>query len=136
MVDSEGAACAHLAGGTGEAGGAHVLDAQDRAGLHHFQTGFQQQLLKEGIAHLDVGALLLGAFGELFRRHGGTVDAVAAGLGSNVKDGVADAFGLGVEDLVGADQAEGKGVQQRVAGVAGFEARLAPRGSARRKQLP
>ena len=78
-LDADAAARAHLAGGAGEAGRAHILDADDRAGLHGFQAGFEQKLLHEGIAHLDVGALLLGAFGEFFAGHGGAVDAVAAG---------------------------------------------------------
>ena len=46
-------------------------------------------------------------------------------FGADVDDGVADAGGLGVEDLVGADEAEGEGVDQRIAGVAGLEAGLA-----------
>ena len=106
-------------------GGAHVLNADDRAGLHRFEAGLEQQLLHEGIAHLHVGPLLLGAFGELFAGHGGAVDAVAAGLGADVDHRIADAGGLGVEDLVLADQAEREGVDQRIAGVAGLEARLA-----------
>ena len=116
---------AHLAGGAGEAGGAHILNAEDGAGLHGFEAGFEEELFEEGVAHLDVGALLLGALGELFRRHRGAVDAVAASLGADVEDGVADAGGGRVKDLVVADEAEGEGVEQRVAGVAGLEAGLA-----------
>ena len=99
-LEADAAARAHLAGGAGEAGGAHVLNADDRAGLHRFEAGLEQQLLHEGIAHLHVGALLLGAFGELLAGHGGAVDAVAAGLGADVDHRIADAGGLGVEDLV------------------------------------
>ena len=58
---------------------------------------------------------------EFFAGHGGAVDAVAAGLGAYIDDGVAGAAGLGVEDLVLADQAEREGVDQRVAAVAGLE---------------
>jgi hypothetical protein len=61
-VEADAAARAHLAGGAGEAGRAHVLNADDGAGLHGFEAGFEEQLLHEGVAHLDVGALLLGAF--------------------------------------------------------------------------
>ena len=57
--DSEFAACAHLAGGTRQTGRAHVLNAENRASLHDFQTGFEQQLFEERIAHLDVRPLLL-----------------------------------------------------------------------------
>ena len=78
-LDADAAARAHLATGAGEAGRAHVLNADDRAGLHRFQAGFEEKLLHEGIADLDVGALLLGAFFEFFAGHGRAVDAVAAG---------------------------------------------------------
>ena len=49
------------------------------------------------------------------------MDAVAAGFGADIDDGIARAAGLGVEDLVFADQAEGEGVHQRIAAVAGLE---------------
>ena len=124
-VEADAAARAHLAGGAGEAGRAHVLNADDGAGLHGFEAGFEEQLFHEGIAHLHVGALLFGAFVELFAGHGRAVDAVAAGLGADVDDRVADAGGLGVEDLVVADEAEREGVDQRIAAVAGLEAGFA-----------
>ena len=124
-VEANAAACAHLAGGAGEARGAHVLNADDRAGLHRFEACLEQQLFHEWIAHLHVGALLVGALSELLARHGGAVDAVAAGLGADVDHRIADAGGLGVEDLVLADQAEREGVDQRVAAVAGLKARFA-----------
>src|SRR5271157_1303680 len=120
-VESDAAAGAHLAGGTGQPGGAHVLDADDGAGLHGFKAGFEEELFHERVANLDVGPLGLRAFAELFAGHGGAVDAVAAGLGADVDDWVARAAGFGVEDFVLADQAEGEGVDQRVAAVAGLE---------------
>ena len=120
-VEADAAARAHLAGGAGEAGRAHVLNADDGAGLHGFEAGFEQQLLHEGIADLDVGALGLGALVEFLAGHGGAVDAVAAGLGAYIDDGVAGAAGLGVEDFVLADQAQREGVDQRIAAVAGLE---------------
>ena len=67
-LDADFAAAAHFAGGAGEAGGAHVLNADDGAGLHGFEAGFEQQLFHERIAHLHVGALLLGFLGELGAR--------------------------------------------------------------------
>ena len=67
-LDADFAAAAHLAGGAGQAGGAHVLNADDRAGLHGFEAGFEQQLLHERIAHLHVGPLLLRFLGELGAR--------------------------------------------------------------------
>ncbi len=79
-IDADSAAAAHFAGGGGEAGRAHVLNGDDGAGLHGFEAGFEEELFQEGIADLDVGALLLGLFGEFGAGHGGAVDAVAAGL--------------------------------------------------------
>ena len=48
----------------GEPRRAHVLNGDDRAGLHGFQAGFEQQLFEERIAHLHVRALLLRFLGE------------------------------------------------------------------------
>ena len=62
---------------------------------------------------------------ELGRRHGGAVDAVAAGLGADVDDGQADALGRRVEDLVGAREADAHGVDQDVVVVALVEVGLA-----------
>ncbi len=119
------ATTAHLAGTAGEARCSHVLDAADRARFHCFQAGFEQQLLEERISHLHVGPLLFTAFGELLRRHGCAMDAVAARLGSHVDHGIADAGRLGIEDLVVPHQAQREGIQQRIAAVAGFKARFA-----------
>ena len=83
------AARAHLASRAGEAGGAHVLNADDRAGLHGFEAGFEQQFLHKWIAHLHVRPLLLGAFLEFLAGHGGAVDAVAARLGAYIDDRIA-----------------------------------------------
>ena len=58
-IEAHAAARAHLAGGAGEAGCAHVLNADDGAGLHGFKAGFEQQLFHEGVADLDVGPLRL-----------------------------------------------------------------------------
>ena len=54
----------HFGAGTGEAGGAHILNRDDRAGGHGFEAGFQQQLFHEGIADLHIRALLLGFLAE------------------------------------------------------------------------
>jgi hypothetical protein len=135
MVEAEFAARAHLAGGAGEAGRAHVLNAEHRAGPW-LRGRLRAEAFHEGVAHLDVGALLFGAFGELL------AEAMVAPwmpsrpvFSADVDDGVADAGGLGVEDLVATDQAERKGIHQRVAGVAGLEAVSPPR-LGTPKQLP
>ena len=54
-LDAHAAAPAHLAGRAGQPGGAHVLNADDRAGLHGFEAGFEQKLFQERIADLHVG---------------------------------------------------------------------------------
>ena len=114
-LDAGAGAAAHLAGRTREAGGAHVLNADNGAGVHGFEAGFKEELFKKRVAHLHVGPLLLGLFGELVGGHGGAVDAVAAGLGADIDDGIADTFGPAEEDLVLRDDAEGKDVDERVA---------------------
>src|SRR6266436_8968217 len=79
--DAGAAAGGHFAGGAGEAGGAHVLDGDDGAGLHGFEASFEKKFFGEGIADLNVGALLLRFFGEFGGgEERGAVDAVASGL--------------------------------------------------------
>ena len=56
------------------------------------------------------------------------MDAVAAGLGADVVDGVADALRDALDDLVGPRDAEAEDVDERVAGVAVVEADLAADG--------
>ena len=126
--DARARAAAHLAGGAREPGGAHVLNADDGAGLHRFQTGFEQKLFEKRIAHLHVRTLLLGLLGELGRRHRRAVNAVAAGLRADVNHRVADAGGLAVEDFVLAEHAQRERVHQRIAVVAIFENALAADG--------
>ena len=56
---ADAAAGAHLRRRAREARGAHVLDADHGARLHHLETGFHQQLFHERIADLHRGPLLL-----------------------------------------------------------------------------
>ena len=121
QLDAEIAAGAHFDGRTGEAGGAHVLDRDDGTGLHQFQAGFQQAFFGERITDLNRGALFFDRVVEFRRGHGRAADAVAAGLGAEIDDGKADAFGLGQEDRVGFGKAGGEGIDQAVAVVAGME---------------
>ena len=118
-------AAAHLAGRTGQARRTHVLNADHRAGLHRLQAGLQQQLLQEGIADLHVGPLGFGLLAELLAGHGGAVNAVAPGLGADVNHGIARARRLGIENLIAPHQAQGKGIHQRIAGVAALELHFA-----------
>ena len=124
-LDAGSGARSHLATGAGQPRRAHVLDAQDGAGGHGFEAGFEQQFFEERIAHLHVGALGGAAFRELLAGHGGAVDAVAAGLGADVDHRIADAARLAEKQSVLARDAQGEGVDQRVAAVAGVKHRLA-----------
>jgi len=109
--DAGAATGGHFAGGASEAGGAHVLDCDDGAGLHGLETGFKKKFLGEGIADLNVGTLLLGFFGEFGGgEERGTVDAVAPGFRADVDDGIAEAFGFGEEDVFFAGDPQGKRV--------------------------
>ncbi len=116
---------AHLAGRAGEPRRSHVLNADNRAGLHGFQAGFEQQFFQKGVADLHVRPLGLRLFAELFARHGGAVDAIPAGLGADVDHRIAFPGGPGVEDLVAAHQSQRKRVDQRISRVAAFELHLA-----------
>ena len=89
--DAEIALVAHLDGRAGEAGGAHVLDRDHRAGRHQLEAGLHQPLLGEGVADLHGRALLLDRGVELGGGHGRAADAVAAGLGAEVDHRHADA---------------------------------------------
>src|SRR5713226_2823925 len=86
--DSGAAARAHFAGRAGQPGGAHVLYSNDRARLHRFQTGFEQQFFEERISDLNIGPLRFRSFAELLARHGGAMDTVAPGLGANINHGI------------------------------------------------
>ena len=121
-------AAAHFAGGAGEPGGAHILNADDGAGVHGFEAGFEEELLHERVANLDVGALFLRLFGEDGGGHGCAVDAVAAGFRADVDDRVADAGGPAKEDFIVAEDAESEDVDQRIAVVAFLEDALAADG--------
>ena len=125
------AARAHFAGGAGQPGGAHVLYADDGAGLHGFQACFEQKLFEKRIAHLHVRPLGLGSFAEFLAGHGGAVNAVAPGLRPDVNHGIAFARRLGIENLIAPDQAQSERVDQRIAGVAGLELGLAAQVGAR-----
>ena len=94
----------HLEGGAGEPGGAHVLDAHDGVGRHQLETGLDQTLLGEGIAHLHGRPLGLALVVELGGgQQAGPVDAVAAGLAAGVDHRIADAGRAGEEDPVRLD---------------------------------
>ena len=120
-LGSDVAARSHLAGGAGQAGCTHVLNANDGARLHGLEASFKQQLFEKRIADLNIRPFRLGSFAEFFAGHGGAVNAVAAGFRSHINHRIAFAGSLGVEDLIAPHQSHGKRIHQRIAGIAGFE---------------
>ena len=131
--DADAALGRHLDRGGGEAGRAHVLDRDDRVGRHQLEAGLDQQFLGERVADLDGRALLLAVLGKIGAGHGRAVDAVAAGLGADIDDRIADAGGGRIEDLVGFGDADGHRVDQDVAVISRVEIDLAADGRARRR---
>ena len=127
-LDARAAARAHLAGRAGEAGRAHVLDADEGVGLHHLEARLEEKLLHERIADLHGRALLGGLVVELGRRHRRAMDAVAAGLGADVVHGVPDSGRSPLDDLVSPRNPQAEDVHQRIAGVALVEGDLAADG--------
>src|ERR1039457_5198231 len=123
--DAHTAAPAHLAGRTRQARSAHILNANDRAGLHGFKAGFEQQFFQKGIADLHVGPLRFRGFAELFAGHGRAVYAVASSLRAHIDHRIAFAYGPRVEDFIFPYQAQSETVHQRISGVAGLELRFA-----------
>ena len=75
----------------------------------------------KGSPTCTVGRFSFDVLVEFRRGHGGAVNAVAAGLGADIDDGIARALGGGQENLVGARQADAHGVDQDVAVVAAVE---------------
>ncbi len=121
QLDADAALAGHFHRGTGQAGGAHVLDGDDGVGGHQFQAGLDQQFFGERIADLHGRALVLGIGGELGRGHGRAVNPVAAGLRADIDHRVADAGGGTEENLVLAGDADGHRVDQRIAVVGGVK---------------
>ena len=115
-----------LAGGTGEPGAAEVLDAVDDTGRVEVEAALDEHLLGERVADLDGRALGRAALVEgLGGEHRDAADAVAAGLGAEEDDLVADTGRLGEVDVLDAHRADAEGVDERVALVAVVEDDLA-----------
>ena len=124
-LDAAAAASAHLRCRAGQAGRAHVLDADERVGLHQLEARLEEQLLHERIADLHRGTFLRRLLVELGRRHGRPMDAIAAGLGADVVDGVADARRVALDERIGLRDSEAEDVDQRIARIRVVERDLA-----------
>ena len=114
-VHPRAASGGHLEAGAGQSGGAHVLDPEHDPAPHRLQARLEQDLLREGIAHLYRGPLRLALGVEGLRRHRGAVNAIAAGTAARVENRVAGAGSRGGEDPVLPAHAERERVHQDVA---------------------
>ena len=83
-IYADAALAGHFNAGGRQASRAHVLDRGHRTGGHELQRRLDQQLLGEGVAHLDRRPLGLGIGVELCRGHGRAMDPVPPGLGTEI----------------------------------------------------
>src|SRR3989454_10425261 len=90
------------------------------------ETGLEQQLLGERIAHLDLGPTSLALERELLGGERGAVDAVAARARAHDQQYVADAVGSRLDQVPLLEEADAHRVHQGVAPVARAEVDLAP----------
>lgn len=121
-----GAVGRQFAGGAGQSGRAEVLDADDQLLGEGLQGALDEELLLEGVADLDGGTLRrLGVVEGLRGEDRRAADAVAARAGPVQDDLVARARRLRQVDVLVPHDADGTGVDQRVALVAGVEDDLA-----------
>ncbi len=127
-LDPDAALARHLDRRRGEAGGAHVLDRDDRVRGHQFEARLDQQFLGEGVADLDGRALRFRILAEIGRGHRRAVDAVAAGLGADIDDRIADPARGRIEDLVLLRDADGHRVDEDVAVIRRVEVHFAADG--------
>ena len=123
--DADFAIGRHLDAGAGQPGCAHILDRNNRITGHQFEAGFDQQFFGEGIADLHGRALFIAVIVKFRARHGRAMNAVAAGLGSDIDDRIADAAGGRIENLVGICHANGHRVDDDIAVIGRIEIGLA-----------
>ena len=126
-LDAAAGAAGHLEGRGRQAGGSHVLDADDGVRREELEARLQEQLLGERVADLHRRALLLRLVaGELLGGHRRAVDAVAAGLRADVDDGVARPLRAPEEDPVRSRRCPAlKTLTRMLPSYAGVERRLA-----------
>ena len=126
--DADFAIGRHLDAGTGQARCTHILDRDNRVARHQFEAGLDQQFLGERIADLHGRTLLVAVIVKFGARHGRAVNPVAAGLGADIDDRIADSAGGGIENLVGIGDADGHRVDDDIAVIGRIEIGLAANG--------
>src|SRR5690606_25662202 len=112
--------------GRGESGRAHVLNADDVAAADQLEGRLEQQLLRERVPDLHLRPPGFAAFLQLFARERRAVDPVPSGARAHHHDRVARAGRLRADQVLGAHEADGHRVDERVALVRVLEVDLAP----------
>ena len=113
----------------GQAGGPHVLNPDNQVLLHEAEAGLDQDILGERVAHLDGRPELFGLVVEFPRgQQARAVNAVPAGARAHIDDRIAHARGRRPKNPVGRGNAQGKGIDQDIAVIAGVEIHLAADG--------
>ena len=118
----------HLRTTAGEASGAHVLGGDHIASLEGLQTSLDQALLQKRVPHLHGGAIVEGSRTEFGTGKAGAPHAITAGGTAHVHHWIANAGGTRTHDALGFHQAQGHGVDEGIAGIAGVETNLAAHG--------
>ena len=115
-----------LAGRTGQARAAQVLDTGDQPCGEELEGALDEQLLHERVAHLDTRSLGRSSRIEGLRReHADSADAVAAGRRAVQDHQVADAARLGQVQVLVPKHADAERVDERVAEIGLVEDGLA-----------
>ena len=110
------AVAGQLAGGARDPRPTQVLDAFDESGAQDFERALDEELLHEGVAHLDAGALCgAGLVERLTGQHRHSADPVAAGTGAVEDHQVAHPLGARQVDVLVLHGAHTQRVDQRVA---------------------
>ena len=116
-LDADPAPRGHLGSRRGNTGGAEVLQRDQQVLIQQLQATFDQHLLAERVADLDVGPLRLGFFGELVRGEGSPVYTVAPGLRAQQDDEVACTSSARTDEILYPDKSYAHSVDQWVTGV-------------------
>ena len=94
-------------------------------GGEQFETGFEEELFLEWVAHLHRGTVLARFLSQFPRGERRTRQPVATGLRADVKDRVAHPAGRAARELLMPQYAEAKNVHQWIAVEAFVEINLA-----------
>ena len=113
----------------GQAGGPHVLNPDNQVLLHEAEAGLDQNILGERVAHLNGRAELFGLVVKFPRgQQAGAVNAVPAGARADIDDRITHPRRGGPKNPIGRGDAQGKGIDQDIAVIAGVEIHLAADG--------